>query len=364
VEALRRVGHPTGGVFTDLQAAWTLPMVLLLPPVFAILAPFPLTAALQLVVTRAPLHRRLFSAAATGISNLLAWFVFHAVSGAAGSMSTGSAPEQWLHHPVRSVAAGLLAAVVVMTANKALVFVAVRLSSPEARLREFIVDREARVLDAVEGCCGLLVTLVVVIDPWLALVAIPPMMMLQRSILHGQLTAAARIDAKTGLLNATTWNREAERHIAASLRSKIPLGVILFDLDHFKSVNDQYGHLIGDRVLRSVADCMSAEIRSYDVAGRFGGEEFVLLLPGAGPVRSLAVAERLRRQLDVQAVATDDGRAVHVTMSAGVAVFGIDGTDLTDLLAAADAALYRAKAAGRNQVHRASDLGRERATDS
>lgn len=361
VEALRRIGEPAGG-FTDLQATWTLPIVLLLPPVYAIAAPIPLAVLTQLAYPKARLHRKIFSTAAVMLANGIAALACRALLGE--GLLAGTSTKSWLEHPIRLTLIGFSVALIWCVVNNALGFGAMRLSTPEVSWRQLIVDRETRTLDAVECCCGIVVTLTVVVSPPLALVVVPPMMLLQRSIMHGQLTAAARTDAKTGLLNAAAWTREAERHIAASLRSKIPLGVILLDLDHFKSVNDQYGHLIGDRVLRSVADCMSAEIRSYDVAGRFGGEEFVLLLPGAGPVRSLAVAERLRRQLDVQAVATDDGRAVHVTMSAGVAVFGIDGTDLTDLLAAADAALYRAKAAGRNQVHRASDLGRERATDS
>lgn len=354
VEALRRVGEPAGP-FTDLQAAWTLPMVLLLPPIYALLAPLPLTLVQQFAVRASPWHRRIFSAAAIGLANLAAAVVFRVAAGV-GVWGPVQA-RLWLHQPMTYAALGLAVAVLGVTLNNALVFAAVHLSSPEVSLREMVIDRESRVLDGVELSCGLLVTLAAVISPPLALVAIPPMMLLQRSILHGQLTAAARTDLKTGLLNAATWTKEAETHLAAARRSGAPVGIVLIDLDFFKMVNDTHGHLIGDRVLREVAQTIQAEVRSYDVAGRFGGEEFVLLLPGAGPLRAQVITDRLRRQIEVQAVATDDGRVVKVTMSAGIAIFDGDGCDVTELLHAADAALYRAKAAGRNRVYYSRDLG-------
>ena len=120
-------------------------------------------------------------------------------------------------------------------------------------------------------------------------------------------------------------------------------------------VNDRYGHLVGDAVLKSVGRCLSAEVREYDSVGRFGGEEFVAVLPAAGDADALVVAERLRARVNSLRVSdlvdeiepkADDGIAVSI----GVASMPSDGTELSELLHSADSALYRAKAAGRNRV--------------
>jgi diguanylate cyclase (GGDEF)-like protein len=177
-------------------------------------------------------------------------------------------------------------------------------------------------------------------------------MMLQRSMMHQQLTAAARTDPKTGLLNATAWQREADAEITRALRSDTPLALLLVDVDFFKRVNDKHGHLIGDEVLRSLAAELRQQVRESDVVGRFGGEEFTVLLPGTDTVGACRIAERLRRSassLSVAAVPTAPAQ-IQVTVSIGVAALGQHGTDLFELLAAADLALYRAKDSGRNQV--------------
>jgi diguanylate cyclase (GGDEF)-like protein len=177
-------------------------------------------------------------------------------------------------------------------------------------------------------------------------------MMLQRSMMHQQLTAAARTDPKTGLLNATAWQREADAEITRALRSDTPLALLLVDVDFFKRVNDKHGHLIGDEVLRSLAAELRQQVRESDVVGRFGGEEFTVLLPGTDTAGACRIAERLRRSassLSVAAVPTATA-PIQVTVSIGVAALGRHGTDLFELLAAADLALYRAKDAGRNQV--------------
>ena len=111
------------------------------------------------------------------------------------------------------------------------------------------------------------------------IIALPLTTLLQRSVRHTRLLNEARADSKTGLLNSATWEREAVAEVARAVRTASPLAVALLDLDRFKQINDTYGHLIGDEVLRQIADTMTAVLRDYDVAGRFGGEEFVMLLP-------------------------------------------------------------------------------------
>jgi two-component system cell cycle response regulator len=164
--------------------------------------------------------------------------------------------------------------------------------------------------------------------------------------LHEQATR----DALTGL-----WNRAAalallDRELGRSRREADPLAVILADLDHFKSVNDTFGHLAGDGVLRQVAQRMQSAVRGYDALGRYGGEEFLAVLPGCGPSDAMHLAERLRLAVAAEPVQLEDGW-LDVTLSLGVAVCdGQGAVQASTLLRAADEALYRAKAAGRNRA--------------
>jgi diguanylate cyclase (GGDEF)-like protein len=166
--------------------------------------------------------------------------------------------------------------------------------------------------------------------------------------LEEELRRMATRDSLTG-----TWNRAAildllERERARAGRGRSPLAVILADADHFKRINDTYGHLAGDRVLREVAGRMMALLRPYDTVGRYGGEEFLIVLPGCDAAAATGLAERLRRGVAAEPVEAGDG-PLAVTLSLGVAVW--DGTaDTLGLLQAVDAALYRAKHEGRNRA--------------
>src|SRR5579875_4193568 len=133
------------------------------------------------------------------------------------------------------------------------------------------------------------------LSPLLLFVALPPVIVVQRSLVHQQLKTAARTDAKTGLLNAAAWQREAAAEISRALRAGEPLALLLADIDHFKRVNDTHGHLAGDEVLRHLATELRQQVRDSDLVGRFGGEEFVILLPNASPEEACRIAERLRR---------------------------------------------------------------------
>jgi diguanylate cyclase (GGDEF)-like protein len=174
-------------------------------------------------------------------------------------------------------------------------------------------------------------------------------------MMHAQLLAKSRIDSKTGLLNAGTWESEAAAEISRTLRTRSPLSMALIDIDHFKAVNDTYGHLVGDMALRALGAALSDELRDYDVAGRFGGEEFVILLPQTDEADALGIAERLRMRIAGMSIPIDDearpGHCLSLTVSVGVAALDPAGGELTDLLTAADAALYYAKQTGRNKTH-------------
>jgi diguanylate cyclase (GGDEF)-like protein len=188
--------------------------------------------------------------------------------------------------------------------------------------------------------------------------ALPFVTLLQRSLRHNQLVNASRIDSKTGLLNAGTWEREATAEVARAVRTRTPLALALVDIDHFKGVNDTFGHLAGDRALKAVARTFQLFLREYDLIGRFGGEEFALLLPHTSALDAYGIAERIRDHIAISPLDMGDlpdGRHVRVTVSIGVAALGapwdtLTGSQITDLLAAADRALYQAKRGGRNQV--------------
>jgi len=119
-----------------------------------------------------------------------------------------------------------------------------------------------------EVCMGIVVFAAWIVTPLLVLVVLPPAVLLQRSLTYVQMRAAARTDAKTGLLNAAAWQEEADREIVRSVRQQHPLAVLMIDLDHFKAFNDTYGHLAGDQALAAVASSLASTLRSYDQLGR------------------------------------------------------------------------------------------------
>jgi len=177
--------------------------------------------------------------------------------------------------------------------------------------------------------------------------------------LEANLVRLATIDGLTGMLNRRAFLDAAEREISRCKRSGESFGFAMFDLDWFKRINDTYGHPAGDSVLRWSADTLRNAIRPHDFLGRYGGEEFALVLPGTDTITASAVVERCRQAVERQSI-DHDGRPIRVTVSAGIAAFGEDGSDLATLTAAADAALYQAKKAGRNRVVAASDADSQR----
>ncbi len=157
-------------------------------------------------------------------------------------------------------------------------------------------------------------------------------------------------DSLTGLANRRLFDESFEREIARAERLVVPLSLVVFDIDHFKHVNDSYGHQTGDTVLCEVADSLATNTKALDVVARLGGDEFVVLLPGCAHDDALMVAERIRREL-----ARRGGNAP-ITLSAGVATFPIHASDRGHLISAADTALYEAKRRGRDCVVGQSDL--------
>jgi two-component system, cell cycle response regulator len=151
-------------------------------------------------------------------------------------------------------------------------------------------------------------------------------------------------DGLTQLANRRSFDRSLERELQRATRTDGRLSVVLIDIDHFKGLNDTHGHLVGDNVLRQIAQALADCGREYDTIARYGGEEFAAVLPGCSAALSVQVAERLRRAVE------EAGTDVPATASCGVATYPYDGVDVPGLLGAADRALYSAKRAGRNRV--------------
>jgi diguanylate cyclase (GGDEF)-like protein len=306
-------------------------------------------ALLQWRIRRAPVYRRVFSGAMLSLSYGAASVTFHGLSGlipqeAGGTLSRGTV---WTLVMVVSVLAK-------ETVNKSMLLTVVKASDPGATWRTEVFSREPLYNDGAELCTGVLVTYGVAGNPWLALAALPVVTLLQRSLRHVQLLNDSRADSKTGLLNAATWEREATAEVTRAVRTRTPLAVALLDIDRFKVINDTYGHLAGDQVLKELARSLDSVLRDYDRAGRFGGEEFSLLLPQTRAVDAFRIAERVRASiagLSIIVPGATGGERVHVTVSIGVAALDSGcKREYSELMAAADAALYRAKSGGRDQV--------------
>lgn len=167
---------------------------------------------------------------------------------------------------------------------------------------------------------------------------------------YAKLEELATIDPVTGLLNHRAMTARLATEVARVHRTGTPLAVIFADLDHFKHVNDTWGHHVGDHVLAHLAHLLRDHVRAVDIVARYGGEEFVLILPDHDHAQGVRAAERLRRLVAETPLVFAETVQLDVTISIGVAVFPADGAEIDDVLIAADAAMYRAKHGGRNRV--------------
>ncbi len=157
-------------------------------------------------------------------------------------------------------------------------------------------------------------------------------------------------DDLTGLYNARHFHELLEYELDRSRRYKNQTSLLFFDLDHFKSVNDNYGHLVGSRVIAEVGNLVKRHIRSSDRAARYGGDEYVIILPNTGKLGAESVAGNLLERLRSHPFVTDSGERIEITASFGAATFPDDAVDRTSLIRAADSAMYDAKEGGRDVV--------------
>ncbi|HEX6518988.1 MAG TPA: GGDEF domain-containing protein [Streptosporangiaceae bacterium] len=367
VVAKRGAVHNVSGVTRDFVSAWILPVAILLPPIYALVTPVPLQILTQMRVGKGVVYRRAFTAAVIGLCYGAASLIFRAFpdSFAGGTIGGGRHALTW----VLAVAA---CEFVGGRGHNLLISIAIKISDPKVSLLRLQLDREGLQGDFAESDLGILITIVVGVNVALAVVTVPTVLLIRTFMMHEQLLAQSRIDTKTGLLNSTTWEAEATAEVTRAVRTHSPLSLALIDIDHFKRVNDTHGHLVGDKVLRAVTDAIQQHLRSYDLAGRFGGEEFVVLLPQARQVDAVNIAERLRKHIAAMSIPVRDGGSgkehagdpsmngaagpddsgpqVRLTISVGVAALSESVHELNALMAAADAALYHAKQTGRNKT--------------
>ena len=170
--------------------------------------------------------------------------------------------------------------------------------------------------------------------------------------LEHRILELACTDALTGVLNRRAFMEKMETELHRSRRTSSSLSLILTDIDYFKKINDNYGHQVGDLVLRRFSEELSESVRPYDFVGRYGGEEFVICLPGANALQSRSVAERMRKKVEeMKIIPPDDPQPSSITASFGVASYRLKSEDSLDSLTGrADEAMYRAKREGRNRV--------------
>jgi diguanylate cyclase (GGDEF)-like protein len=347
IEMTRRIGEPSGFV-REVYAIWDLPATVLLPPLYVLLLVGARVCLTQLRVRRTVIHRRAYTAATIGLASVMASVIFHAaapVLGATAAAGTGTRALLWI-----LLAAGCGIMRVLM--NDILILAAIWGVDHKTPVRADLFGAEATVGNVAELCLGLLVTFAAARSVLVVLCALPLVVWGQRSVRHNQLATAARIDRKTGLLNDATWRSEAAEQVARAVQTQTPVAVGILDVDHFKRVNDTFGHLAGDNVLSAIAEATKALLRDYDLVGRIGGEEFAFVLT-CNPIQAVEVAERVRQAIPGIAIpeaSPGSPGPTGVTVSIGVAAAGEVTWSLEEFLIHADHALYAAKGNGRNRV--------------
>lgn len=352
IERVRRDHSHTPHI--DLRGTWVIAAALLLLPLPAILLTIGICIHRWWLVLRwdasRPPHRVVFNLATT----VMAAVVVAELASLSGLRDAllGSFALTW----VDGVA--LLSAIAAyLTINSGLVLLAVVMTTRLRGWKAALGSATDNLLEVGQLVLGVFVA--VTMSRWLgfALLMVVPVIALHRTVLLHQLQLAARTDDKTGLLNATTWHKQAEIELLRARHENRSMGLFMVDLDLFSAVNNSYGHLAGDAVLRRVAHLLTSSVRRGDSIGRFGGEEFAVLLPGVDRREALAVAERIRNRMHKVSVPDGAGNDITgLTVSIGVAIYPEVVEDTLDgLLAAADAALYEAKRDGRDQVRIAGE---------
>lgn len=329
----------------DMTSVWTFAGVIALPAGLAATLALLISVAMMGLRLKAGLHpyRQMFTAATVILSCLTGSSVLHLASPHLAHLSGGAAEAGIV----------LLSLMVYTAVNTTMIAGAIFLAARPLPVRALFGTAEENGLEIATLCLGGLTALTVVYTPWLTFLSIVPLVVLQRGALIKQLEVAATTDLKTGLLNAVAWRQVAQKELARAARDRHTVAVMIIDMDRFKAVNDTHGHLVGDAVLVAVAERLTAELREYDSIGRFGGEEFVAILPEVDLATARAASDRILARIRELEVFSPDAPAKPLggfSASIGVALYPDNGADVESLLHVADSALYAAKSAGRDRV--------------
>ena len=251
--------------------------------------------------------------------------------------------------------AGLAASAVYVALNHVLLGVMLKLGRGHGFRETGLFSLESLTTDLILAGLGSVLTLLWTDNPWLIPAVIAPLILIHRSLSVPALQEEARVDPKTGLYNARHFSAELREELARAERFERPMSIVMADLDLLRDINNSYGHLAGDAVLKGIAEIFLSQLRHYDVPARFGGEEFAILLPETTPDQALEIAERIRRAVaDTRFEVETSSEPIRATVSLGVAGYPKHGTDANELVHQADLAVYRAKLQGRNRVLTAS----------
>jgi diguanylate cyclase (GGDEF)-like protein len=349
IESTRHVKEVHGALSRDLQTVWYLAIAVGLPPAYAFLAPLPLTAYKLWRMPQLIVYRRVFSNATLSLAYGCSSLAFHALPRAVAGDHPGTGSHALTWTGVVALC-GLLGWLI----NHVLLLIAINLSDPTARFRELLGTRESVTSDLVELSLAVTVSLIVTINAVLMVLALPSIALYRRYLMNAQWIAHARMDAETGLLNAVTWRREATAEFSRAQRTHTPLALAMVDIDHFKSINETAGQAVRDQLLRDIAGMLREQLPGHDLIGRFGGEEFAILLPQTSREEARQISERLRDRIAGEPIAIEAGSQAgyifRLTVSIGVAVLNESRRALTELIGEADSALDKAKSTGWSKV--------------
>jgi diguanylate cyclase (GGDEF)-like protein len=289
-----------------------------------------------------------FNIAGHIVAGLTARWVFLALLA-----DTGTLPVPALS-PLLAAVAGALTYVAM---NHLLVGLALVLARGVSWRESGILGVENLVTDLILLSMGYSLSVLSQVNPWRILPAVAPLVLIYRALMIPQLKKEAQTDSKTGLWNAHHFTKLYGAEMERARRFERPLTLLMADLDLLRNINNTYGHIAGDTVLAGIGTLIRENIREYDIAGRFGGEEFAIVLPETGPEEAQALAERLRAAVEYASfeVAASD-TPIHATMSIGLASLPCDANTANELIHAADVAVYQAKLRGRNCVVWSSDV--------
>ena len=334
----------------DMTSVWTFGGVVALPAGLAVLLAVFMALAMARFRWRngQPPHRQVFNASTVVLACLAGSTVLH-----------GAGPIPHVSGGATEALAVAIAIAIYTAVNTSLVAGAIHLAARLVPVRALFGTWEENALELATLCLGGMTAVVALHVPWLTALAVVPMVVLQRGALIKPLEVAATTDRKTGLLNAVTWRQVVQKELARAERDRGWATMLIIDMDNFKAVNDSHGHLVGDAVLRAAASCLTHQLREYDTIGRFGGEEFVALLPNVDAELAIGVTTRILHCIRKIEVPSPDEPARSLSgfsASIGVSLYPHDGNEVETLLHAADSALYRAKRSGRDRVHFAGDL--------